>query len=150
MAASTDQQQGTVPNTRIGFLLKHVHEHWLTAHRAALDPLGISGRQLAVMHAVAEAASPSQQEAADQLSIDRTTMVALIDELEGLGLVARQVDAADRRRNVVALTARGRRVLRDGLAASDAAEARFLAPLTAEQQREWRASLRQLAKVNEA
>jgi DNA-binding MarR family transcriptional regulator len=149
VAASTDQQHGTVPNTRIGFLLKHAHERWLIAHRAALDPLGISGRQLAVMHAVARATSPSQQEAADQLGIDRTTMVALIDELEGLGLVAREVDAADRRRNVVALTTRGRQVLRDGLAASDAAEAHFLAPLTAAQQREWRASLGQLVEVNE-
>jgi DNA-binding MarR family transcriptional regulator len=150
MAAPIEQEPGVTPDARIGFLLKHVHERWLRVHRAALEPLGVSGRQLAVLHTVSLAENPSQQEAASTLGIDRTSMVALTDELEGLGLLAREVDPADRRRNVVRLTERGRAVLRDGLGASDAAEKRFLSPLDRDQQLEWRQSLRTLARTDEA
>jgi DNA-binding MarR family transcriptional regulator len=149
MAAPGDEDQGSAPEARIGFLLKHVHERWLVEHRAALEPIGVSGRQLAVLNAVSRAENPSQQEAASALGIDRTTMVTLTDDLESLGLLVRAVDPADRRRNVVKLTERGRRVLHDGLGASDAAEERFLAPLTREQQREWRESLRRLSRADE-
>ena len=58
-------------------------------------------------------------------------MVALVDALEDKGLVRRHADAADRRRNVVELTAAGRDTLhRTGEAAAEA-ERRFLAPLSA-------------------
>src|ERR1044071_5902178 len=80
---------------------------------AALAPFGITGRQLAVLLAIDSQAPLSQQEAAGRLGVDRTTMVALIDELEAKELVQRKQDPADRRKNVVALTAAGRATLRE-------------------------------------
>jgi len=72
----------------------------------------------------------SQQEVVGRLGIDRTTMVAFLDTLEGKGLVSRRPDARDRRRNVIVLTAAGHDRLREGTQASDDAERRFLTPLT--------------------
>ena len=56
-------------------------------------------------------------------------MVALLDALEGKGLVTRHPHSDDRRRNVVELTAAGRDTLRDATAAAAEAERQFLGPL---------------------
>ncbi len=115
---------------RLGYLLKHARERLSALSSEALQPLGISGRQLAVMTALLEGEPPSQLEAAQRLAIDRTTMVALLDELEAKGLVERRADAGDRRRNIVALTDLGRRTLVEGTRATDQAERIFLASLS--------------------
>jgi DNA-binding MarR family transcriptional regulator len=68
-------------------------------------------------------------------------MVGLLDGLEGKGLLARQPDPADRRRNVVVLTNAGRRALKEAKAASDRAERELLADLSATEARQLRALL---------
>ena len=47
----------------------------------------------------------------ERLQIPKPQMTHLIDRLEGLGIVARQADEADRRSVNIALTAEGRRIL---------------------------------------
>lgn len=122
----------TVPvrgvDERLGYLLKHAREDLAAMSEPALAPLRITGRELAVLLVIDSGDPPSQLEAARRLGIDRTTMVALIDALEAKGLVERS-PAADRRRNLVALTRAGAQVLSKGSAATDAVERRFLAPL---------------------
>jgi len=54
----------------------------------------------------------SQAALSDRTSVDRGDMVATIDELVEQGLVERAPDPTDRRRNVVSITAAGRRHLR--------------------------------------
>jgi DNA-binding MarR family transcriptional regulator len=56
------------------------------------------------------------------MRIDRTTMVALVDELERKRLLRRRADSADRRRNVITLTAAGRTTLRDAREIAEALE----------------------------
>lgn len=115
---------------RLGYLLKHVQLRFSEQGARALEPLGITGRQLAVL-VVLDAAEPlSQLEAAGRLGVDRTTMVALVDELEELGLVARRKSAADRRKNIVELTDRGHETLERGNSIHRATENEFLAPLS--------------------
>lgn len=133
---------------RLGWLLKHAQERWLTLSVAALRDLGINGRELAVLATLAEGEPPSQLEAAQRLGIDRTTMVDLVDALEGRALVERRPDPRDRRRNIVAVTERGSRVLVDGLKATAAAEQAFLAPLAPDDQRRLRSMLEQVANAN--
>ena len=60
-------------------------------------------------------------------------MVAIIDALEAKGLIARRPDTEDRRRNVIELTSAGQDMLLEAIAASDAAEADLLAPLSPEE-----------------
>ena len=130
---------------RLGYLLKHAQLRLSELTGSAMAPFGITGRQCAVLIAIDSQAPLSQQEAARRLGVDRTTMVALIDELEGKQLVQRRQDPADRRKNVVALTPAGRGTLRKAGKASDEAERRFLAPLTGDEAAQVREALRRVA-----
>ncbi|MFI6789326.1 MarR family winged helix-turn-helix transcriptional regulator [Nonomuraea sp. NPDC050383] len=130
---------------RLGYLFKHAQSRLARLTGPALEPLGVDTRELAVL-TVLDARTPmSQQQAAQALRIDRTTMVAMIDALEGKGLVARRPHPDDRRKNAVELTAHGRDVLRDGSAAIDEAERVFLAPLSEDERRLVRVALDRLA-----
>ncbi|NUR90623.1 MAG: MarR family transcriptional regulator [Nonomuraea sp.] len=116
-------------SSRLGYLLKHAQLRLQELTGPALAPYGVDGRELAVLAVLDAGQAISQQDAATRLGIDRTTMVAMVDALERKGLVARRPDPADRRRNLVELTEHGTRVLRDGGAAVEKAEAEFLAEL---------------------
>jgi DNA-binding MarR family transcriptional regulator len=115
---------------RFGYLLKHARERLASISGPALAPLGINGRELAVLTVLAQGEPPSQLEAAQRLAIDRSTMVTLIDGLEASGLVERRPHGADRRKNIVALTKSGRKTLAAASRLVDAAEREFLAPLS--------------------
>jgi DNA-binding MarR family transcriptional regulator len=67
--------------------------------------------------------------------------VALVDVLEGKGLVQRHAHAEDRRRNVVELTEKGRSRLREAGQAAQEAEHRFLAPLSRKDAQRLKAAL---------
>jgi DNA-binding MarR family transcriptional regulator len=127
---------------RLGYLLKHAQQRLAELTAAALAPFGVSGRECAVLIAIDNQIPLSQQEVAGRLGVDRTTMVVLIDELERKGLVQRQRDPDDRRKNVVALTETGRTTLRAATRALDQAERRFLGPLSGEQAARLKQALR--------
>lgn len=122
-------------------MLKHAQLRMAGLTTKALAPYGIDGRELGVLFVLAGREPTSQQQAAQRLDIDRTTMVALLDTLEGKGLVSRHPDADDRRRNVVELTDAGQDTLRRATKASDDAERAFLAPLTPQAAHQLRNSL---------
>ena len=117
-------------SSRLGYLLKHAQQNFSMSGARALESLGISGRQLAVL-VVLDAAEPlSQLDAAKELGVDRTTMVALVDELEDKSLVERRRSPDDRRKNIVELTVRGKEILAEGERRHQEAEKAFLADLT--------------------
>ncbi|GAA1954849.1 MarR family transcriptional regulator [Catenulispora subtropica] len=116
--------------SRLGYLLKHAQLNFAASGARALEPLGITGRQLAVL-VVLDAAEPlSQLDAARELGVDRTTMVALVDELEAKDLVERRRSPDDRRKNIVGLTAHGKKALAEGERLHKETEKAFLAELT--------------------
>jgi len=116
---------------RLAYLLKHAQQGLSGLTAEALAPFGVSGRELAVLTVLAGQEPGSQQQAAQRLGVDRTTMVGLVDALEDKGLVRRRAHAEDRRRNLIELTEAGRDTLRRADDASRDAERRFLAPLSA-------------------
>jgi DNA-binding MarR family transcriptional regulator len=116
---------------RMAYLLKHAQLGLAGLTAEALAPFGVSGRELAVLTVLAGQEPGSQQQAAQRLGVDRTTMVGLVDALEDKGLVRRRAHAEDRRRNVIELTGAGRDTSRRAGQASRDAERRFLAPLSA-------------------
>ena len=126
---------------RLGYLLKLAHVRFMTLATTALGPLGIDTREWALLNCLTEERGYSQGEVAQRLAIDRTTMVALVDELESKGLVARELDLADRRRNRVELTVEGRNVLRRGALLIGDAEQRFLARLSQTAARQFKNAL---------
>lgn len=95
-----------------------------------LEPLGIGPREWAALNCLDEQHGLSQREVADLLGVDRTTMVALVDELQAKGWVKRQAQPADRRKNIVALTRKGRDLMQRGARLIDDCERRFLAVLS--------------------
>jgi DNA-binding MarR family transcriptional regulator len=64
-----------------------------------------------------------------RMGLDPTIIVALVDELEDRGLVARERDPEDRRRHRLRTTAKGRTAHAAAVKAVTAAEREFLSPL---------------------
>ena len=83
------------------------------ALRRELGPLGITGGQAALLHAVHTNAGIGIRELAALEVVSAPAMTAYVDRLEAGGLVARTRSPADRRRVELALTAAGLRVLRN-------------------------------------
>ncbi|MFI0447228.1 helix-turn-helix domain-containing protein [Actinomadura sp. 6N118] len=114
---------------RLGFLLKHAYLRHVEESAAALTPLGIDGRELALLALFGGPEPLSQMEAAGQLGVDPTTMVTLVDALEEKGFLQRRRSTHDRRRNIVTLTDTGRATLAKGERTRKDVERRFLDPL---------------------
>ncbi|MGD9695067.1 MAG: MarR family winged helix-turn-helix transcriptional regulator [Thermoleophilia bacterium] len=86
--------------------------HGLTTElTAALEEVGIPPRAHPVLVAAMEG-EYSQIELARRVGLDKTTMVATIDELEAAGLVERRPSPTDRRARLIAVTPTGRRKAR--------------------------------------
>ena len=93
-----------------------------------LAPMGLTVQLCGVLNRLA-AGPISQHELGEQLGIDRTTIVELIDDLEAKGVVVRQRNPADRRSYSLLLTPKGRTVQKRASTAFDAAADEFFAPL---------------------
>ena len=128
----------------LGYLLKHVQLRFFELGAVALGPLGINGREAAVLRAIDAGRPVSQGEIARAMDVDRTTMVALIDDLQLKGLVQRRQDPDDRRKNVVELTDSGRGAVQQAAEAVGQAERDFLAPLSAADAAQFKKTLRAL------
>ena len=131
---------------RLGPLLGRAHDAHRRLSLEALAPLGLGVKAVGAM-TVLEAEGPlSQRRLAERQGIDRTTMVAVVDELERLGAVERRRDPGDRRANALRLTATGKRLLARARTAVAAAEEAFLAPLPEPERQRLRAALRVLVE----
>ncbi|WP_410570033.1 MarR family winged helix-turn-helix transcriptional regulator [Amycolatopsis sp. cmx-4-61] len=131
---------------RLGYLLKHAQLRLAELAEPLYAPLGITGRQLALLVLFGDGPARSQQDGAARLGIDRTTMVALVDELEAKGLVRREVAPGDRRKRLVVLTPEGERVREAGEEVTRQAEGLLLEPLSAEDAERLRAALHQVVR----
>jgi DNA-binding MarR family transcriptional regulator len=115
-SSSLEQPATNGPTPRLGYLLKQAHQRFMMLATAAIAPMGIDTREWAVLNCLTEERGYSQGEVAQRLGVDRTTMVALVDDLQRKGLVVREPHPEDRRKNRVELTLEGRNVLKRGRA----------------------------------
>ena len=129
---------GSQASRRLGYLFKHAGRLMAELNDAVLAPFGIEPRELGILIVIDSYEPASQQQVAERIGIDRTTMVAMLDTLEAKGLLSRRPDTEDRRRNVVELTPAGHDILSRAVAASDTAEAELLAPLSPEEAKQLR------------
>jgi DNA-binding MarR family transcriptional regulator len=128
-----------------GYLLARLGEASRRRFHRALEPEGLHPRHFGVMTMVAAQPGLSQQELHEKTAIDPSSMVAVIDELEALGLAERRPLPADRRVRTIFLTSSGQEKLERvrGLAAELQRE--FFTPLSADERRTLHGLLRKLA-----
>jgi MarR family transcriptional regulator, lower aerobic nicotinate degradation pathway regulator len=111
-----------------------------------LAAVGLSQHQHAILCCLDEFGPSCQRDVAVRLGIDSGDIVAFFDGLQQQGLVLRERDARDRRRQVVSLTASGQRMLRTIEGRLDAAEPGVLAALSESERAEFgRLAVRVLA-----
>jgi DNA-binding MarR family transcriptional regulator len=92
----------------LNWLLTQAHYALATELAVALEPLGLTPRGHAVLGA-AQTGVHTQKQLADLVGLDKTTMVATLDELERAGLARRVPSESDRRAHVVRVTPEGRK-----------------------------------------
>ncbi|MGF7235886.1 MAG: MarR family winged helix-turn-helix transcriptional regulator [Frankia sp.] len=112
----------------LGWLLGQTFHGFLTLCQQVSSDFPAGLRGLHVLRAAAGQAR-NQLEIANLLSIDRSVMVRIIDELERSGLVVRCPDPADRRARLLAPTDVGRERLIETDEQIARIEAQLLAPL---------------------
>jgi MarR family transcriptional regulator, lower aerobic nicotinate degradation pathway regulator len=83
-----------------------VHAHRLLAE--ALAGVGARGYHYRLLAALAEFGAASQATLGRRTEMDRSDVVAALNELAGRGLVNRATDPHDSRRNIVTITPAGR------------------------------------------
>lgn len=140
-----------VPTNRIEklptWLLSRAHARAQAIRLEAFAAAGSSGYRARLLASLADEGPASQAELGRRTGIDPSDVVAAVNELESGRFVTRQRDANDARRNVISLTAAGKKELaRLDAVAADVQE-RFLAPLSENERRQFARLLAKLAQT---
>jgi DNA-binding MarR family transcriptional regulator len=130
----------------VGFLLAQVGAHAADRFAERLAPLGLKPSDAGILRLLSDGAGMSQRDLASTLRMHASRLVAVVDDLEERGLVARRASAEDRRTHALHLTDRGRATLSDiGRVARDHNEA-MSAALTRDETQTLVALLRRIAE----
>jgi MarR family transcriptional regulator, lower aerobic nicotinate degradation pathway regulator len=130
-----------------GFLLSWNGQRTAHVFAATLEPLGLRPPHFGVLTLIDSHPGCAQQELVDRSLIDPSSMVAVIDELEELGLAERRAHPGDRRKHAVHLTASGQQTLQQARKLAIETAKEMFAPLSAEEVETLRVLLRKLAGV---
>lgn len=109
-----------------------INQASLLANRIVNDRIGAMGAhryQYRLLAALDEYGESSQAELSRGTMVDRSDVVAALNDLEGAGFVNRSPDPRDSRRNIVRITASGRRRLREMERSVAQCQDELLAPL---------------------
>jgi DNA-binding MarR family transcriptional regulator len=104
---------GTQQPSSAAFLLSQVGAHAARKFAERLAPLRLSPPHAGILGVLRKSGGLSQQALAGALHMHPSGLVAIIDELEELGLVKRQDSLEDRRTYELHLTDKGQAALRD-------------------------------------
>ena len=111
----------------------------------AASGAGLRSYHYRLLAALEEWGPVGQADLGRSTSLDRSDVVAVLGELERLGLVERTVNPNNRRRNIVSITPAGGKQLRALDHVVDEIQERVLAPLSQDERRELTKLLRKLA-----
>jgi DNA-binding MarR family transcriptional regulator len=115
---------------------------------AKLTAMGLSMAKLAALKAIAESGeSLPLSQLAGRLSCVKSNITQLVDRLEADGLVTRRPDPTDRRATLAALTAAGRKAVREGSDVLDAAEREVFGRLTRDEAHQLHALLGKIGNL---
>jgi DNA-binding MarR family transcriptional regulator len=128
----------------IGYNLKRAYMIVLADFRRALGDEGMAPRQFSALSLVVQFPNITQSGLARMLGIERSGLVALVDELEARGFLGRTHVPGDRRVQALVATPAGQRACEEALAAVRAHEAALLSVLSAEEKETLAALLKKI------
>ena len=132
-----------------GYLFWKAFHAWQRHMRASLDPLGITQVQYSILATASYLASNtdsvSQQDVANQLSMDKMMVSDVVKTLERRSLLSRQRSATDGRAFVIELTREGKSLLKQATPAVESVDEKFFGVLTKKARRRLMESLAELA-----
>lgn len=114
----------------LGFLVAKAKQLLSDELDVALRDSGLQIRHFAVLSLIRRRAGLRQTDLCEVLGVDRTTMVKVVDDLEGAGLLRREPHAADRRAHALQMTEAGEQWHSRTLVPVMDHEQQFLAPLS--------------------
>lgn len=114
----------------VGYNLKRAYVVVQNDFRAALGDDGLSTRVFSALSLVVQFPRISQSELARMLGIERSGLVAIVDELEGRGYLSRTHVPGDRRVQALVATDSGKKTYRDSFEAVRRHEETLLAHLS--------------------
>ncbi|MFF5994892.1 MarR family transcriptional regulator [Lysinibacillus sp. KU-BSD001] len=118
-----------------GFITGKVEQLFEMEFSQKLTPYDINVKQYGVLIKIDEKPNSSQKEIADELKIDRTTMVSFIDHLEALKYLTRTKNPQDRRSYCLTITDKGKQILEDCWSTLEQSEKKILSPLSDQEAR---------------
>ncbi len=118
----------------LGFLLNQCAAAIRMETAAALEDHGVTPREAGVLVALRDHAPVVQQELAERVRIDRTTMMQVANTLLSAGLVMRQAHPTDGRAWVLSLTPKGERTAIEVGRRIDTVQRAFMAKLPPSEQ----------------
>ena len=140
MTPSRTDPTTTVPTSildehrsRPGLLLALLGQEAMRRLRAAHTAQNLKPRQFQVLGLLHDHGGLAQRELMQEMDVDPSILVTLLNPLEADGLVARERDPADRRRHLVTLTRAGERALVSASRAQKKTEDALFASLDDEQ-----------------
>ncbi|HYX01796.1 MAG TPA: MarR family transcriptional regulator [Reyranella sp.] len=93
-----------------GARLSHAARQWRRAADLRLRPFGLTeATWLPLVHIARAPTAPRQKDLAASMSLDGSSVVRLLDNLEAAGLIQRK-EGEDRRAKIILLTLRGRAI----------------------------------------
>ena len=117
----------------VGYNLKRAYMIFQDDFRKTLGESGLTPRAFAVLTLIQEIPNVTQSAISRRLGIERSGLVAIVDDLEQRRLVLRVAVPGDRRVQALALTDEGKRIQRLSTEAVREHEERLLAAFTQEQ-----------------
>jgi DNA-binding MarR family transcriptional regulator len=133
---------------RPGYLVRRLHQIHVAIFLDECSDYAITPVQYAVMTALLNNPGADQVTLAHDAGIDRTNIADVLARLAERGLVKREAGKQDRRMRVANLTQEGDRIARDMEHASLSAQARLMAPLSAEKRDQLMSLMGELVDAN--
>lgn len=133
---------------RAGHLARRLQQIAVAHFTRRNGAYGVTSVQYAVLIAVRDRPELDQAALATQIALDKSTLGVVIDKLEQRGMLKRARDSVDKRRYTLRITPRGRNLLDSMRASVWQSESELLAPLTAAEQKKFKALVNKLLQGN--
>lgn len=112
MSVSSGARAGPVPS-QCTVLIARIARIQRQRFEQVLAPLGLRQRHVVALSYLRGHGPTAQQQLADRLRMDASSLVCLLNELEESELVIRHRDRSDRRRAILELSVQGEQALRE-------------------------------------